>query len=201
MQKTWIMDLFEYFTQFESLEHMRNKYDRKIYVGVKNEIIHFIDSEKLQKNSERKHLTRQQSEYAMKAESDVKLTKNMLFNSKNNCKVRIFSKTTEVEMGIEEPVSHESNRLWNTLVRSFPFFDERERLNAQIVQTARQILDKREVDQKDKEEQIHFKEQITKLQTNMDVLLGKIDKLDSFGNINTRILEKLMDIEKKVSVN
>ena len=113
----------------------------------------------------------------------------------------MFSKQNEIEIGMEEPFLYGNSRFWKTLVRSFPFFDEREKMNPQIVQLARQIIETREVDKKGKEEQSQYKEKIAKLQTDMEVLLRKIDKLDTFDNVNSQILAKLTDIESKIKVS
>lgn len=184
------MNLFKYFTQFESLEYMRQINDRKIYVSLKNEIIHLIDTEKVQKTPDKPQFMRQESEYKPKGKGDVKLTMNLLFKSKNKSKVRMFSNPNEIEVGIDEPYLHGNSRFWKTLVRSFPFFDERERINPQIVQLARQIIETSEIDKKSKEEQSHYKEQIANIQSNMDILLRKLDTID---HVNNQILEKLMN--------
>lgn len=193
------MELFEYFTQFDSLEYMRQMYDRKIYVGQKNEIVHFIDSDKIYTTThEKRQLSRQGSAFKVKDKGDIKLAMDMLYNPKNKSKIRIFSTDNEMEIGLEEPFLYGKSRLWKTLIRSFPFFDERERMNPQIEQLARQIIEKRETDQKGKEEQNQYKEQIAKLQSNMEILLQKVDKLDTFDDVNSKILEKLTDIESKI---
>ncbi|XP_055295716.1 transient receptor potential cation channel protein painless-like isoform X2 [Sitodiplosis mosellana] len=197
-QGTFIMELFEYFTQFESLEYMRTIYDRKIYVGLKNEIIHFIDAEKMNQTSDN---NQKLTEYKTMNADEGKLAMEMLYNAKNKSKLRMFSKANEIEIELEESHSYGTNRLWKTVISSFPFFDEREKMNPQIVQLARQIIETREVDKKGKEEQSHYKEQIAKLQTNMEVLLQKIDKLDTFDNVNSQILQKLTDIESKIRVS
>lgn len=195
------MDLFEYFTQSESLEYMRHIYDRKIYVGLKNEILHFIDSEHMHMSAVHRLQTNPDGEYKAKDKGDIKLAMDMLYSTKNKSKVRMLSKGNEIEIGFEEPFMYGNNRLWRTLVRSFPFFDERERMNPQIEPLARAIIEKREIDQKGKEEQTQYKEQIAKIQSDMEILLQKIDKLDTLDDVNGKILEKLMDIEGKINMN
>lgn len=190
------MYLFEYFTQSESLEYMRHINDRKIYVGLKNEIIHFIDSEDMHMSSVYRSQTNQDSESKAKDKGDIKLAMEMLYSPKGKSKVRMFSKGSEIEIGGEEPAFYGNN--WRTIVRSFPFFDERERMNPQIEQMARQIIEKREIDQKGKEEQTEYKEQIAKIQSNVEILLQRIDKLDSVDDVNSKILQKLMEFEKKI---
>lgn len=176
---------------------MRHNYDRKIYVGLKNEIIYFIDSENVHKTTEKEQLSRKESEFKAKDKGDLKLAMEMLYTPKNKSKIRMFSDANEIEIGFEEPFLYGNSRLWRTLVRSFPFFDERERMNPQIEQLARQIIEKRETDQKGKEEQTQYKEQVAKIQSNMEILLQKIEKLDTLDDVNRRILEKLMDIDSK----
>lgn len=179
---------------------MRHTNDRKIYVSLKNEIIQFIVSEKNEKIPDKSQLIPQHIDYKADDKYVVKSMNDMLYKSKNKNKVSMFSNPSEIEIGLEEPYVHGYSRLWKTLIRNFPFFDERERINPQIVQLARQIIETSEIDKKSKEEQSHYKEQIANVQSNMEILLRKLDKLDTFDNINSQILEKLMDIENKIKI-
>lgn len=138
------MRLFDFFAQFDVLESVRQNNQRKIYIGPGNEIIYHIQSQtKSNKNG------------------DVGIVSKALFSQK---KKPHGSQAGDVE---ENEETNESERccsqLWKKIIGIF--FNKTDRMNPQIVENARNVIDRRKDDQKEK--------------LDMDTCIHRIEKLES----------------------
>lgn len=136
-QKTPVMRLFDFLVQFDVLENVREDNHRKVYIGPGNEILYHIQS-----NSAKS--------------GDVGIISKVLFSAKKG------------EMGpYTEGNDDESqgccSKLWKKC--GGIFFNKTDRMNPQIVENARNVIDRRKDDQKEK--------------LDIDTCIHRIEKLES----------------------
>lgn len=154
------MRLFDFFAQFDVLESVRLNNQRKIYIGPGNEIIYHIQSQsKSNKNG------------------DVGIVAKVLFSPKKK------SHGTQTGASDENEDAAESQRccsqLWKKIVGIF--FNKTDRMNPQIVENARNVIDRRKDDQKEK--------------LDMDTCINRIEKLETAIISMTRKLNVILKFE------
>lgn len=154
------MRLFDFFAQFDVLETVRQNNQRKIYIGPGNEIIYHIQSQTKSNKS-----------------GDVGIVSKVLFSSKKK------SLGSQNDLADENDESAESQRccsqLWKKLVGIF--FNKTDRMNPQIVENARNVIDRRKDDQKE--------------MLDMNTCINRIEKLESAISSLTRKLNILLKFE------
>lgn len=136
------MRLFDFFAQFDVLESVRNDNHRKIYIGPGNEIIFYI-----------------QSQTQSTKNGEVGIISKVLFNPKKGAEVGLHTDENED--------TAESQRCCSQLWKKFIgiFFNKCDRMNPQIVENARNVIDRRKDDQKEK--------------LDIDTCIHRIEKLES----------------------
>lgn len=155
-QNTFVMQLFYFLTQFDVLENVRQDNSRKVFIGRGNEIIYHIKSETQGSKN-----------------GDVGIISKYLFNPKKG------------EMGGHaDGDDSESPRCCSTLSKKFMdmFFNKTDRMNAQIVENARNVIDRRKDDQKEKLDIDYCIHRIEKLETAILTLTKKLDGVVKFEN-------------------
>lgn len=160
------MRLFDYFTQLDVLEGMRHNYHRKIYIGPKNEIIYRINIQNGDNFMKRKKSLTQHST----KDGDIRYISSF-FNTKKLSQVALYSEENELESKESQP--HGCSRLWKKF--TVIFFDECERMDSQIVQNAKNLIERRRIDEKEKFEQDSYLNRIEKLETAIDLLTNKLN--------------------------
>lgn len=147
------MRLFDFFRQFDVLTCVRQNNQRKVYIGPGNELIYQIQSKK-------------------NKVGDVGIVSKVLFSPK---------KKTQGAKGDPEDESEEqpeqSGRccsfLWKKIVNIF--FNKTDRMNPQIVENARNVIDRRKDDQKET--------------LDMELCINRIERLESSIVALTRKLQ------------
>lgn len=136
------MQLFDFITQFDVLENVREDNHRKIYIGPGNEIIYHI-----------------QSQTQGTKNGDVGIISKALF--------RESKKGSEVGLTDENEDVPETKGCFSKLSKKFMdiFFNKTDRMNPQIVENARNVIDRRKDDQKEKQD--------------IDICIHRIEKLES----------------------
>lgn len=136
------MRLFYFFAQFDVLETIRQDNTRKIYIGPANEIIYHMQSESKSTKS-----------------GDVGIVSKVLFSSKKG------SQQVGLSDDNDEPTESQSccSQIWKKFIGIF--FNKTDRMNPQIVENARNVIDRRKDDQKEK--------------LDIDACIHRIEKLES----------------------
>ncbi|XP_055298914.1 transient receptor potential cation channel protein painless-like [Sitodiplosis mosellana] len=161
-KKTPVMRLFDFFAQFDVLESIRPDNHRKVYIGPGNEIIYRIQSQNQSSKS-----------------GDVGIVSKALFSPKKGSQVDRKSKDSE-----ENEDTDESQRCCSQLWKKFIgiFFNKTDRMNPQIVENARNVIDRRKDDQKEKSDIDTCIHRIEKLETVITTLTKKLDVMVKFEN-------------------
>lgn len=149
--------LFDFLMQFDVLENVRPDNHRKVFIGQGNEIIYHIQS---QSQSTRN--------------GDVGVIAKVLFSPKKGTQVGPQSDDNE---DAAEPGSCCGN-LWKKFIGIF--FNSTDRMNAQIVENARNIIDRRKDDQKEKNDIDTCIHRIDRLETAILTLTKKLDRMVKF---------------------
>ncbi|XP_031618996.1 transient receptor potential cation channel protein painless-like isoform X2 [Contarinia nasturtii] len=164
-KNTPLMRLFYFFAQFDVLEKVRYDNHRKVYTGPGNEIIYRITSQ----TKSTKH-------------GDVGIVSKALFTSqKKGSQVGLYSDENE---DAAESKSCCSN-LWGKIIGIF--FNKTDRMNPQIVENARNVIDRRKDDLKEK--------------LDIDTCIHRIDKLDSAIVSIGKKLDVMMKSKNPVGVS
>lgn len=148
------MKLFELFAQFDVLENVRIENSRKIYIGPENEILYQI-----------------QSQTASSKIGDVGILSKVLFNPKKGSEASIYSDD-------DEPTESQRSKLWKKFVGIF--LQKVDRMNPLIVENARNVIDRRKDDQKEKLDIDFCIHRIEKLETAILTLTKKLNKMMKF---------------------
>lgn len=158
-QNTPIMKLFDFFAQFDVLESVRPDNHRKIYIGPGNEIIHRIQSKSAKSSKS----------------GDVGIVSKALFSSKKGSQVE-KSKDSE-----ENEETDESQRCCSNLWAKFIgiFLNKTDRMNPQIVENARNVIDRKKVDLAEK---FDMDTSLTKLESAVATLTKRLDILMNSEN-------------------
>lgn len=156
-QNTCVMQLFDYLTQFDVLENIRQDNHRKVYIGQGNEIIYHIESQSQGPKN-----------------GDVGILSNVLFNPKKGSDVGLYSDDNEEES------QRCCSRLWKKCTGIF--FNKTDRMNPQIVENARNVIDRRKDDQKENLDIDTCIHKIAKLESAILTLTKKLDVTAKFEN-------------------
>lgn len=132
------MRLFDFLTQFDVLESVRQDNHRKIFIEPGNEIIYHIQSQSSKSG-------------------DVGIISKALFSTKKGSEVGLYADENE------EDSQRCCSKLWKKLFGIF--FNKTDRMNPQIVENARNVIDRRKDDQKEK--------------LDIDTCIHRIEKLES----------------------
>lgn len=153
------MRLFDFFAQFDVLESIRPDNHRKVYIGPGNEIIYRIQSQNQSSKS-----------------GDVGIVSKALFSTKKGTQT---GKSLDPE---ENEDTEESQRCCSQLWKKFIgiFFNKTDRMNPQIVENARNVIDRRKDDQKEKSDIDTCIHRIEKLETVISSLSKKLDVMVKF---------------------
>lgn len=154
------MQLFDFLNQFDVLENVRQDNHRKMYIGQGNEIIYHIRSQT----------------HSSKA-GDVGIISKALFTSpKKGSEVGAYSD--------ENDDSAESQSCCSNIWKNFIgiFFNKTDRMNPQIVENARNVIDRRKDDQKEKLDIDTCIHRIEKLESAILTLTKKLDVIVKFEN-------------------
>ncbi|XP_037029499.1 transient receptor potential cation channel protein painless-like [Bradysia coprophila] len=138
-QNTIVMQLFDFLTQFDVLENVREDNHRKIYIGPGNEILYHIQS---QSNSAKS--------------GDVGIISKVLFSAKKGEMGPYTDGNDDKSQGC-------GSKLWKKCAGIF--FNKTDRMNPQIVENARNVIDRRKDDQKEK--------------LDIDTCIHRIEKLET----------------------
>ncbi len=151
------MHLFDFLNQFDVLRNVRQDNRRKVYIGPGNEILYHI-----------------QSQTQGARNGDVGVLSKVLFSSKKGSDVGLY----------ENEDSAESQRCCSGLWKKFfgIFFNKTDRMNPQIVENARNVIDRRKDDQKEK--------------LDIDTCINRIDKLESAILGLTKKLDPIVKFDK-----
>lgn len=154
------MRLFEFFAQFDVLECVRLDNQRKIFIGPGNEIIYHI-----------------QSQSQSTKNGDVGIISKVLFSPKKGSQVGVPADGENEE-------SAESERCCSQLWKKFIgiFFNKCDRMNPQIVENARNVIDRRKDDQKEKLDIDTCIHRIERLESAIVHLTKKLDVMVKFEN-------------------
>lgn len=155
------MRLFYFLAHFDVLESVRNDQQRKIYVGPGNEIIYHIQSQsKSSKNG------------------DVGIVSKVLFSPKKKSHGSQVGPYSDENEDTGESLRFYS-KLWKKVIGIF--FNKSDRMNPLIVENARNVIDRRKDDQKEK--------------LDMDTCIHRIEKLESAIITMTRRINVLLKFE------
>lgn len=157
------MKLFDFFVQFDVLEKVRHDNHRKVYIGPGNEIIFHIHSQTRSTKS-----------------GDVGIVSKMLFtpNTKKGSQMGPYSDENE-----DAAESHGCcSQLWKKFIGIF--FNKTDRMNPIIVENARNVIDRRKDDQKEK--------------VDIDTCIHRIDKLESAIFTLSKKLDVMMKFKSTV---
>lgn len=150
------MKLFELFAQFDVLENVRVDNNRKIYIGPENEILYQI-----------------QSQTASSKIGDVGILSKVLFSPKKGSEASVYSED-------EEATESQRSKLWKKFVGIF--LHKVDRMNPLIVENARNVIDRRKDDQKEKLDIDFCIHRIEKLEFAILTLTKKLNKMLKFDN-------------------
>lgn len=147
------MKLFDFFAQFDVLESVRPDNHRKIYIGPGDEILHRIQS-------------KSQSSKNSKC-GDVGIVSKALFSAKKGSQAE---KSKDPEENEEQ---EESQRCCSNLWAKFIgiFLNKTDRMNPQIVENARNVIDRKKVDSTEKND---MDTSLTKLESAVAMLSKKL---------------------------
>lgn len=152
------MQLFYFLAQFDVLENVRVDNHRKIYIGPENEIIYHI-----------------QSENQGSRNGDVGIISKVLFNPKKGSEVGLYDNDDSAETNC---CSRMSKKFFGI------FFNKTDRMNPQIVENARNVIDRRKDDQKEKLDIDTCIHRIERLETAILTLTKKLNVVVKSENRN-----------------
>lgn len=134
------MQLFDFLNQFDVLENARKDNQRKVYIGPGNEIIYQI-----------------QSQSQTPKNGDVGIISKVLFNPKKGSEMALY----------DNGETADNPRCCSKLSKKIVgmFFNKTDRMNPQIVENARNVIDRRKDDQKQK--------------TDIDTCIHRIERLET----------------------
>lgn len=142
------MRLFDFFAQLDVLEIVRPDNHRKIYIGPGNEIIYHIHS---------------QTQSARSGEAGV--ISKVLFSAK---------KSSGLNADEDSDESHGCcSKMWKNFIGYF--FNKCDRMNPQIVENARNVIDRRKDDEKENLDIGTFANRIEKLESTIGALSKKLE--------------------------
>lgn len=157
------MRLFDLCAQFDILESVRVNDERKMYIGPSDEIINHINIQSQNKSPSQSSKN-----------SDIGVVLQILFSQKSGSQVGASSDENEKDS---------SSSLWKRIAALF--YDKTERMNPQIVLNARNIIDRRKDDQKEKLDVntcIRRIELLENAMLTMNNLSRKLDAMVKFNN-------------------
>lgn len=146
------MQLYDFFHQFDVLEAVRHDNQRKIFIGPGNEILYHL-----------------QSQSSSPKNADTGIVSKALFSSKKGTQVGPYADEGE---DADESQSC-CSKLWTKFIGIF--FNKCDRMNPQIVENARNVIDRRKDDQKEKSDIDTCIHRIEKLETSIVTLTKKLD--------------------------
>lgn len=152
------MQLFYFLTQFDVLENVREDNHRKIFIGPDDEIIYHI-----------------QSQTEGSKNGDVGIISKALFSpSKKGSEPGPYNDNEDsAESGCCSKLSKKFVGI---------FFNKTDRMNPQIVENARNVIDRRKDDRKEKQDIDTCIHRIEKLETAILTLTKKLDVVVKFEN-------------------
>lgn len=153
------MRLYDFLAQFDVLENIRPDNHRKIFIGKGNEIIYHIKSQS--------HSTKS---------GDVGIISQVLFSPKKGSQVGAYSDDGEETVETTSCCS----QIWKKFIGIF--FNKTDRMNPQIVENGRNIIDRRKDDQKETLDIDTCIHRVERLETAILTLTKKLDKLVKLDN-------------------
>lgn len=137
------MRLFDFFAQFDVLQSVRQNNQRKVYIGPGNEIIYQIQSSK-------------------NKSGDVGIVSKVLFSPRKKVQGAQGDPLDENEDAPEQS-GRCCSAIWKKIIGIF--FNKTDRMNPQIVENARNVIDRRKDDQKET--------------LDMELCINRIERLES----------------------